>query len=160
MGGVKGCDIMSVNQFVGLSATILLLAGCQSSPTTRAPITDNSAPVEVSQPGAPAATETSFPVRRPAPSPREPGPESVVTDLTREAQSLLQQERWQESIRLAEQGLRIDRREAAFYRILGESYLALGDLVQARRFANQAQRFCGGQCREVSLLQQRLLRHQ
>ncbi len=151
---------MRVNQFVGLTAACLLLAGCQSSPIAKAPTTDNAAPVEVSQPGAPAATATSFPVRRPASSPREPGPESVVADLTLEAQSLLQQERWQESIRLAEQGLRIDRREAAFYRILGESYLALGDLVQARRFANQAQRFCGRQCREVSLLQQRLQRHQ
>ncbi len=149
----------NVNLWVVLCASFTLLAGCQSSPTAPAAVIEGGSSTEAVYPVAPKADEGSFPVRRPVTYPREPGPDSVVTDLTREAQSLLRQERWQDSIRLAEQGLRIDRREAAFYRILGESYLALGDLVQARRFADQAERFCGRQCAEVSLLQERLQRY-
>ena len=88
--------------------------------------------------------------------PSEPGPQSVIEEILAEAETLLRQQRWQEVISVAEQGLRINRREAAFYALLGESYLALGDRVQARRFANQASRLCRSDCLAAERLQERL----
>ncbi len=45
------------------------------------------------------------------------------------------------SIRLAEKGLRVDRKEAGFYVVLAEAYQSLGDNEQSKQFAIQGLRY-------------------
>lgn len=154
-GSVLFMKVIALFSYLALAA---LISGCQSSAQV-----SNSAPVYSP---SPRSTET-LPVATPAATrspvstgiesqPSEPGPQSVIDEIISEAEALLRQGRWQEAVAVAEQGLRIDRRQAAFYTLLGESYLALGDRVQAQRFANQASRLCREDCLAAERLQQRL----
>ncbi|MGH1372360.1 MAG: tetratricopeptide repeat protein [Cellvibrionaceae bacterium] len=148
---------------VAVRAVVLgvFLVGCQSGPAinhaehgTQAPIhsqgnQSSGASYEPTAPASVAPNATST-------APAEPGPALIIQELRQQAETHLRDQRWASSIALAEQGLRIDRRQPAFYLILSESYLALGDLTQAQRFADQASRLCGNSCSRANRLQRRL----
>ena len=163
---VKGIDssrdgsvlFMKIITLFSYLALAVLISGCQSSPKV-----SNSAPVYSPSPRSAETAQVTAPAVTQAPAsievesqPNEPGPQSVIDEIISEAAALQRQGRWQEAVAVAEQGLRIDRRQAAFYTLLGESYLALGDRVQAQRFANQASRLCREDCLAAERLQQRL----
>jgi hypothetical protein len=142
-----------------IGALAIVLVGCQSGyPQTSSTVAQAQVHSPTPRGSEAAATVSMAPARSQSvvKTPVEPGPDSVLTDIRREAIAALKNEQWQSSIALAEQGLRIDRRQASFYLILSESYLALGDAVQAQRFADQASRLCGRDCRESERLQKKL----
>lgn len=145
---------------LGLVAAMVLLAACQSSPQ-RAPIegpADQRIPYPEggvypdgsSTPGEvyPGTTSPGIPSERPGTTrpPEPPGVDAAVEAIEASARQYMAQQQWKKSLEAAEQGLRIDRRNAEFYRIMGESYRQLGDIPQAERFARQAQRYCRHDC--------------
>jgi len=137
----------------------LVLTGCQSG-NPQAGTTITQAPVysqtQISGEAIGVGAAPQALPRSVAKVPAEPGPDSVLSEISREALAALERGQLDSSIALAEQGLRIDRRHASFYLILSKSYLALGDLVQAQRFADQASRLCARDCRESEQLQKTL----
>lgn len=140
---------------------MFLLAGCQSGPTVNPGATvakaqdiHVSVPVSSGVPEAAGVPDT-VPVTR-SPKPVEPGPVLILKEIQSQAERSLREQRWDSSIALAEQGLRIDRRQPAFYLILSESYFSLGDFTQAQRFADQASRLCGKKCTQAEQMQRRL----
>ncbi len=150
---------MKVSVVLGGSVVAMLLAGCQSAPINNHSERASQAPVQSSR-SSEAIIEPAVPYRvMPEPKgsvPVEPGPALILQELQSQAEIHLRDQRWESSIALAEQGLRIDRRQSAFYLILSESYLALGDLTQAQRFADQASRLCAKTCAEADRMQRRL----
>ena len=139
------------------ASVMVLLVGCQSGPTVHPAATVTQAQdVRASVPTAPSVPETTgVPVTR-SPIPAEPGPALILKEIQSQAERSLREQRWDSSIALAEQGLRIDRRQPAFYLILSESYFSLGDFTQAQRFADQASRLCGKKCAQAEQMQRRL----
>ncbi len=132
-----------------------LLVGCESSSVRRAPIGD------VSHPQAPTVEEHRQPsgegvMNEPPISTGVTARQSVLDSLMTEGRSLLAQRQWQQTIAVAEQGLRIDRRFGGFYRLLAEAHAALGEQSQAERFARQAERLCVGRCEDEEALLRRL----
>lgn len=135
------------------SLLVIFLYGCStnsSGPVNIREVTDspvvevnrsteaNSAVVEVNtvdlqplivQPEEPPAIEAAS-----ASSP-------VKSKIFQQAQSVLQEKNYQKAIELAEQGLRIDRRDPEFYAILAEAYAKLSDPDQAAQFAQQGLRY-------------------
>lgn len=147
-------------KLLGLVTVLALLTACQTSPQ-RAPIEDTSerrTPYPdrgVSVPGAPDAPEVypaptprNVPVERPETTrpPEPPSVDAAVDAIEADARRYMGEREWKKSLEAAEHGLRIDRRNAEFYRIMGESYRQLGDIPQAERFARQAQRYCRFDC--------------
>ncbi len=147
-----------------ICASLFLLA-CQSTPpVSRAPIEDTGQSAESSTGvvQAPEPEGGELDSRQPLPTDERPEParpashEAALLAIEEDAEQFLQQQDWRKAIEVAERGLRIDRRYAEFYRILGVSYQQLGDTAQAQRFAQQARRFCRSQCRQVDELLQQL----
>ncbi len=139
---------------------VLFLVACQSGAGIDPSVGVSPAPIEAPNGRVPAKAPPSAQYRLlpPAkvPVPAESGPTLILQDIQQQAETHLRHQRWASSIALAEQGLRIDRRQPAFYLILSESYLALGDITQAQRFADQASRLCATACTQVDRLQRRL----
>lgn len=144
---------------IALLASAVLLAGCQSSaPVSQVPVEEPGGQVERPDryPGQPAVTPSGVPGQypgpydRPTPEPTRPeeppSMDAAIDAIEADAENYMAQQQWQKSIETAEHGLRLDRRNAGFYRILGESYRELGDMPQAQRFARQAQRYCRSDC--------------
>lgn len=139
-------------------ASVVLLAACQSSaPISQVPVEEPSGQPrgEGQQPGgypgpsrpdAPGQYEPQTPRPEPARPVEPPNIDAAIDAIEADAESYMAQQQWKKSIETAEHGLRLDRRNAGFYRILGESYRQLGDIPQAQRFARQAQRYCRGDC--------------
>ncbi|MYM63273.1 tetratricopeptide repeat protein [Pseudomaricurvus sp. HS19] len=133
-----------------LCASLLLLAGCQStrppSPVTAPGEQEGGDYSQEQVPGSPEPVTVP-----PSPEPgRESGvqpPPQLVLELEQRGDQLARSGEWQQVIEVAEQGLRVDRRFSGFYRLLGEAYAELGNLSQARRFARQATRLCRDDCR-------------
>lgn len=154
--GKRGAELLaqplSVMEFgrrtslFGALVLMAFLAGCQTQPSI-APTRDVSPPPSQST-GVPRSDEAPMQREQQSlPSRSEPSESiSVISALVIEAESYLQQRQWQQAIVTAEQGLRIDRRYAPFYRVLAEVYRALGDYVQAEQFARQGLRFCQVDC--------------
>lgn len=138
-------------KLASLLAALMIISGCQSTPP--API-DSRSESPSYEGVVPPPRPSSPDVEAPKPVPRDvpPTPNAAVQTLEADAERYLANQQWQKSIEKAEQGLRIDRRNAEFYRILGESYRQLGDISQASRFARQAQRFCQRRCGDVDKL--------
>ena len=76
----------------------------------------------------------------------------AVDALRRQSEQHLSRGDWQAAINASEHGLRLDRRYAPFYRLLGQSYRQKGDLQTARAFARQALRYCGQNCEDEQAL--------
>lgn len=141
------------------SVIVFWLAGCQSGPTVHPAATVTPAQdVRASVPVSPSVPETIHTPVTQSSMPVEPGPALILKEIQSQAERSLRERRWDSSIALAEQGLRIDRRQPAFYLILSESYFSLGDFTQAQRFADQASRLCGKKCTQAERMQKRLLR--
>lgn len=147
-------------KLLGLVTALVLLTACQTSPH-RAPIEDSTERRQpypddgVSFPDTPgtpkvypAPTPRNVPVERPETTrPSEPpSVDAAVDAIESDARRYMAEREWKKSLEAAEHGLRIDRRNAEFYRIMGESYRQLGDIPQAERFARQAQRYCRYDC--------------
>ena len=133
-----------------LVVLVLILSACQpipirpSAPTTEAG--SGTAPV------APAKDRS-----RTEPQPEAPvSARGAVDALQRQSSESLARGDWQAAINAAEHGLRVDRRYAPFYRLLGASYLKKGDLEAARAFARQALRYCGQNCAAEQALMRQL----
>lgn len=147
-------------KLLGLIAAVVLLTACQSSPQ-RAPIEapgeprlpypdGGTYPDRSGTPGEayPGPTGPGVPAGQPGTTrpPAPPSADAAVDAIAADARRYMAQRQWKQSLEAAEQGLRIDRRNAEFYRIMGESYRQLGDIPQAERFARQAQRYCRADC--------------
>jgi tetratricopeptide (TPR) repeat protein len=142
-------------------AAMVLLSACQSSPQqgSRAPIEGPGQ--EIPHPDSrdypqtyPSETPSGAPGDRPSTGrpPEPPSVDAVIDSIETDAKTFMAQKQWKKSLEAAEHGLRIDRRNAEFYRIMGESYRQLGDIPQAQRFALQAQRYCRHACGETQRL--------
>lgn len=144
--------------------SVVLLSACQSSaPVTQVPVEERGG---ITQPPGPypesSTPETGGqypgPYDRPVPEPvrpeEPPAPsmDPAIEAIAADAEAYMAQQQWKKSIETAEHGLRLDRRNARFYQILGESYRQLGDIPQAQRFARQAQRYCRTDCRGTQRL--------
>lgn len=151
---------LSPLKLLGLLAAVVLLSACQSSPQ-RAPIEapgeqrmpapeSGGYPDHGDTPGGTYPTPTAPGMPPPPPGttrpPEPPNVDAAVDAIEADAQRYMAQKEWKKSLEAAEQGLRIDRRNAEFYRIMGESYRQLGDTPQAERFARQAERYCRHDC--------------
>ncbi|MBR9912720.1 MAG: hypothetical protein GYB33_20460 [Gammaproteobacteria bacterium] len=144
-----------------LAAVVLvamLVSACQSQQAqpTASPASGTergqSGPVEA----VPQGRETEAPDETGSRPPPRQRAYSAIAALEDRALEHLAQQQWQQAIESAEHGLRLDRRYATFYRVLGESYKALGDYDRAAGFARQALRFCGQNCRAAEDLVQSL----
>lgn len=65
----------------------------------------------------------------------------LKVQLLDQANEEYRQEKIQNAISLAERGLRIDRQEPGFYKVLSQSYLKLGNKNQSQNFARQGLRY-------------------
>lgn len=112
---------------------VALLAGCTtvSGPVPVTDIPAVSAPPQADEPRTPSIATT------PSISRRVP----LTAKLVKQADSKLQQEQWDEAIVLAERGLRIDRKDPQFYRVLASAYRGLNDRRQSVYFARQGLRY-------------------
>ena len=103
--------------------------GNQTEALETVPVVTNPAPVSTSRPVTPVAKS----------QPKKAMP--AVSNMMRQCRQSVSQGRWQNAIANAERGLRIDRREPYFYWTLAGSYQQLGNMPQARNFANQGLRY-------------------
>ncbi len=127
-----------VTTMVGL----LLLVGC-AAPRQAGPAPETLWPSVKSSPVKKQTTEQVLP----------PAESAVTYELLADADARLQQHDWPAVINIAEQGLRIDRREARWYLLLAESYHGMNQPAQSKLFASQGLRYCqGGVCSQLQRL--------
>jgi tetratricopeptide (TPR) repeat protein len=92
-----------------------------------------------------AARSAPTTYNRPRPASAAPATNRAVSgalgSLVTQAQNAYKAGQYQTAISTAERGLRIDRRAAALYLVMAQSYLALNQPTQAAQFANQGLRF-------------------
>lgn len=156
VAGWSGCI-----KLLCLLVSVGLLSACQSSaPVTSVPVEERGGVVQPPGGNYPESTTPDAsgqypggnpaPYDRPLPEPSRPeeppSMDAAIDAIEADAQGFMAQREWKKSIETAEHGLRLDRRNARFYQILGESYRQLGDIPQAQRFARQAQRYCRSDC--------------
>ena len=109
-------------------ALMALLVGCSSGPTPR-PAEPAPEPAEA----APAAPAPDV-----APPPRD-GAQVYVNS----ARAAYAQGEYQQTIALAERGLRINRYTGELYLVMAEAYAALGEVTQSVNFARLGLRYAG-----------------
>ena len=141
-------------------AFVLLCSAC-AAPGLRAPVVDAggasaSGPTERSptdrDSSEPDPTDTS---RRAVPPPKDVGrgnantqradsraqSQAALSGLLSEAERLYDKGQWRAAIAASERGLRIERRSAALYLVMAQSYLELGAPARAGQFARQGLRY-------------------
>lgn len=126
---------------------ILTLSACVSSVQHPSPQPTTPVNVEprVEPPVAAPETEQQAPQQRPsidtgAPRNAQAG---VAQRLLEQADQELSRGNYQLAIETAERGLRMDRYAAGLYRVLAESYLALGSRDLALNFTRMGLRYVG-----------------
>ena len=144
----------------GLRAPVVDAGGASASgPTERSPTDrDSSEPDPTdrssSEPGPTerGPTDTS---RRAVPPPKDVGrgnantqradsraqSQAALSGLLSEAERLYDKGQWRAAIAASERGLRIERRSAALYLVMAQSYLELGAPARAGQFARQGLRY-------------------
>ena len=115
-----------------LAGAVIAMVGCSAAgpvvirdvnPPPPVVADDENAPtVAITTPVAPTQAQTASP---------------LIEKLVQQGDTAIAQQAYLQAIQLAERGLRIDRKEPRFYRILSESYRQLGNQQQSLGFARQ-----------------------
>lgn len=127
---------------ITLAVLTLVMAGCSSTSTvnsTNAPAQPKPAVVEVEDSSSDTAPPAAVPSTQP--TTQAPSRNNAVSELLTQARLQYRYSQFNEAVRTAERGLRIERGESEWYLILAESYLQLGSPGNAQQFARQGLRY-------------------
>lgn len=129
-----------------VSAFILIAAGCVSTTgpvTIRESVSSLSAEVlQDSSNGDRSSLEQKIALTQPVvPDSQTQSSIPLVERLVEQSNTALRVKNYSAAINLAEQGLRIDRKEVRLYLVLAEAYQGLQNKQQSRHFANQGLRY-------------------